>query len=77
MYVCLCNGVTDGQIRREIQGGAQSVIELQQRLGVANQCGICWSSAQSVLKQSRTVDIGKKPANISPDLSFVGATDEK
>ena len=41
MYVCICNGVTDKQIRRAIAGGAQSVQCLRDELGVASQCGGC------------------------------------
>jgi len=39
MYVCLCTGVTDGQIREAIYEGCCSYREVRQATGVASQCG--------------------------------------
>ncbi len=41
MYVCLCKGITDSQIRAAIEDGASSVREVRNSLGVASQCGKC------------------------------------
>lgn len=49
MYVCICNGVTDKQIRRAISRGARSVEALHDELGVASQCGGCLEHAMSLL----------------------------
>ncbi|MBL8507408.1 MAG: (2Fe-2S)-binding protein, partial [Chitinimonas sp.] len=35
MYVCICNAVTDKQIRRAINDGCGSMRELRMELGVA------------------------------------------
>ena len=52
MYICLCNGITDGQIRREIRAGAcTSFSDLQGQLGVALQCGKCACAAVQVLEE--------------------------
>ena len=54
MYICLCNGITDGHIRREVRAGAcSSFSDLQGRLGVALQCGKCASAAVEVLEEER------------------------
>ena len=53
MYICLCKGVTDSQIRQAVCQGACSIRELRQRLGVASQCGKCGHCAQSLLRQTR------------------------
>lgn len=52
MYVCICNAVTESQIRDAAATGAGSLRELRQTLGVAAQCGRCASSAHSVLKEA-------------------------
>lgn len=51
MYVCLCNGVTDRQIRQSIREGASSLHDLQNTLGVATQCGQCACLTQELLDQ--------------------------
>jgi bacterioferritin-associated ferredoxin len=52
MYVCLCKGVTDGQIRCEVDAGACTLRELRKRLGVATQCGCCVGEASRVLEEA-------------------------
>ena len=47
MYVCICNGITDKQIRRAVEDGAQSLQELREQLGVAGCCGQCATEAKS------------------------------
>jgi bacterioferritin-associated ferredoxin len=49
MYVCLCNGITETQIREAVGGGARSLSELHSCLGVASCCGRCADCAQQVL----------------------------
>jgi bacterioferritin-associated ferredoxin len=50
MYVCVCNEVTDRQIREAVQAGATRVRDLRHQLGVASQCGKCGPSARCVLE---------------------------
>jgi bacterioferritin-associated ferredoxin len=49
MYICLCNSVTDKQIRSAIAGGATSLRCLRDELGVASQCGSCLDHALQLL----------------------------
>ena len=51
MYVCLCNGITDTQIRQAINDGACSIGCLRSELGVATQCGKCARSAKQLLRE--------------------------
>lgn len=53
MYVCLCNGVTDRQIREAVGDGVKSMRQLRQCLGVAANCGRCATHAKELLDQSR------------------------
>ena len=54
MYVCLCKGVTDSQIKEAIYDGATSVGKLRKCLGVASQCGKCGISAREILQNTLT-----------------------
>ncbi|TCO77273.1 bacterioferritin-associated ferredoxin [Chromatocurvus halotolerans] len=52
MFICLCNGITDNQIRHAVRDGASSLDCLQDALGVAGQCGQCSEAAAAVLTES-------------------------
>ena len=52
MYVCICNAVTDKQIRRAAAQGVDSLPALRKTLGVASNCGSCAGEAQSILRES-------------------------
>ena len=41
MYVCLCRGITDSQIRKAVQAGKTEFPQLKQSLDVGAQCGKC------------------------------------
>lgn len=57
MYICLCNAITDRQIKASVAAGATTLADLQTQLGVATCCGCCAELASSFLKES-----GSKPA---------------
>ncbi|MFT6957160.1 MAG: bacterioferritin-associated ferredoxin [Halieaceae bacterium] len=52
MYVCICKGITDTQIRAAVQNGASSLCEVQNTLGVASQCGKCGILAREIVLES-------------------------
>lgn len=56
MYVCLCHGVTDRDIRRAAEEGCSSVRQLGKELGVGQQCGRCASTARAILRETRNND---------------------
>jgi bacterioferritin-associated ferredoxin len=53
MYVCICNGVTDHQIREAAASGVRSVAELTMRTGCGATCGTCLDTAAAILEASR------------------------
>ena len=53
MYVCICNAITDKQIRKAADSGARTVWDLQNQLGVASGCGSCVETAAEILQESR------------------------
>ena len=54
MYVCLCRGITEQQIKTAVQGGAQTLADVRSGLGVSAQCGRCAFVAQQVIKEALT-----------------------
>lgn len=50
MYVCVCQAVTERQVREAAQGGANSVKALKECLGVASHCGKCAKCAHNILR---------------------------
>jgi bacterioferritin-associated ferredoxin len=49
MYVCVCNAVSDRQIREAVDGGARSLFEVQCQLPVGACCGRCEEAANEVV----------------------------
>ncbi len=52
MYVCICNAITDKQIRKAAKAGVTDLGGLQTELGVATGCGTCSDAAMEVLRES-------------------------
>ena len=53
MYVCICNGVTDRDIRQAAQAGCGGMAELTMRTGCGACCGSCVGMASETLEQAR------------------------
>jgi bacterioferritin-associated ferredoxin len=51
MYVCICNPVSDTEVRRCVRSGASTLSDLKMQLGIASQCGMCASAAQSIIAE--------------------------
>lgn len=51
MYVCLCNGITDRDIRGAISLGVRTMDELSAATGVATCCGRCADCARGMLDE--------------------------
>ncbi len=51
MIVCVCNNISDREIRQAIDLGISSVAELYRELGVGTVCGTCVSYAREVLNE--------------------------
>ncbi|OOG40146.1 (2Fe-2S)-binding protein [Rhodanobacter sp. C06] len=52
MYICLCNAVTDHDIRREVADGVRTFAQLQARTGCSDCCGCCEPEARACLTQA-------------------------
>ncbi len=53
MYVCICNGVTERDIRQAAEAGCRSLPELTMRTGCGATCGTCLETAASLLDEAR------------------------
>lgn len=51
MYVCLCNAITDSDLKQVADTSAQTVDEAYACLGAKVQCGRCRQTAQGILDQ--------------------------
>ena len=50
MYVCICNAVTESDIRRAAEGGVRNMRQLQKETGCSAGCGSCENLAREVLR---------------------------
>lgn len=51
MYICICNGVTDHEIRDAAQAGCRSTAELTMRTGAGANCGSCLEMAAALIDE--------------------------
>ena len=51
MYVCICNGVTDREIRQAAEAGCRTMAELTMRTGAGSTCGSCIEMATAILDE--------------------------
>lgn len=72
MYVCLCQGVTDGQIKDAIYEGCCSYRDVRETLGVGTQCGKCACFAKQVVRETLT-DLQSTQASLAASAQFSAA----
>ena len=51
MYVCLCRGITDQDIKDAIADGAESYREVRELLDLGTCCGRCAPEAKSIINE--------------------------
>ena len=51
MYVCVCNAVTDRQIRSQSECTRGTVAEIYRALGIKLQCGKCIPTAKCIIDE--------------------------
>ncbi len=72
MYVCLCQGVTDGQIREAIYEGCCSYRDIRESLNVGTQCGKCACLAKQVVRDTLG-ELQSSQVSLTCTASFVAA----
>lgn len=53
MYVCICRQVTDAEIRDLCGDGCVDFEQVQEKTGVASQCGKCFERANDLIEEIR------------------------
>ena len=51
MFVCICNAVTDRDIKLAVADGCTTLSDLREELGVAAGCGSCADCAREILDE--------------------------
>lgn len=51
MIICVCNNISDREIRNAVDQGMTSMAELHRQLGVGTCCGKCVSYAREVMNE--------------------------
>jgi bacterioferritin-associated ferredoxin len=51
MIVCVCNNISDREIREAVDMGIDSMADLYKQLGVGTVCGTCVSYARQVMNE--------------------------
>ncbi len=51
MIVCVCNNISDREIRQAVEMGLSSMADLYKELGVGTCCGKCVSYAREVMHE--------------------------
>lgn len=55
MYVCLCNGLTDRDIKGAVASGAEIVSGVYQSLGAAPQCAKCTAHIRDIIQEEKNL----------------------
>jgi bacterioferritin-associated ferredoxin len=58
MYICLCHGFTDGDVRGAIRQGCRSVAAVYRHLADRPQCGKCVPDVRCMLHEHRETQHG-------------------
>lgn len=53
MYICICNAITEREVRGAVSLGCKGMGDLKRDLGVASCCGKCEPDARRILRECR------------------------
>lgn len=51
MYICVCHGITDRQIRSAVEQGCSTLDDVQLQLPVGGCCGRCEPAARELIRE--------------------------
>lgn len=67
MFVCICRSVTDKDIARAVEDGADSLRAVRETLDLGSQCGKCVVEAATIVKQTKA---SMKQNKASAELAY-------
>lgn len=65
MYVCICNSITDKDIKRAVKQGHHCYDKVCEQLGTGNCCGRCTSHVHEVIADAHAENATKE-SNVFP-----------
>lgn len=72
MYVCLCHGFTDRQVKSALdQGGAGSTAEVYRHLACKPRCGKCVPMVREIVEAAK----GGNDADPVPEMEILAAAE--
>ncbi len=51
MFVCVCNAITEKDIRQAVDNGSETIKLLKEKFAIGNQCGGCITLSKQILSQ--------------------------
>ncbi len=66
MFVCLCNGISDQEIRHHVRRGASSWREVARACGAGGACGECRASVHALVEDELRQGAAGETVPMSP-----------
>lgn len=63
MYVCICNAITDREVRTLVEQGSRTVGEVYRGLGCQPQCCKCVADMRRVIEGAEALSLPGTPHN--------------
>jgi len=70
MYVCVCNGVTERDIRQAVADGCATLGDLTMRTGCGTNCGSCLAMAAELLAEAAPIDAPPALMHVEPQHRY-------
>ena len=68
MYICLCNGFTDGKVRMIARNGECSVSDVYRALGCKPQCGKCVPLVRDLIRSEAGMAAASPTIMATPNI---------
>ncbi|NLY28794.1 MAG: hypothetical protein GX049_14835 [Alcaligenaceae bacterium] len=75
MFICICNAITERQVKAAVAAGASTLADLQGQLGVAACCGCCAETASDYLPGGRYAEHVTEVRRTAPAVVAPAAND--
>ncbi|HEX6956679.1 MAG TPA: (2Fe-2S)-binding protein [Ferrovibrio sp.] len=73
MYVCLCHGFTDGDVRKAIADGCRSVAAVYRHIADRPQCGKCVPDVRSMVNGQGVAEAASEQGNCCMTMALTEA----
>ena len=69
MYVCICNGIRESQVKQAIREGSKTPDQVQAKTGCGADCGSCIHRVNKMLEQESSSNFESTPEVTSSSQS--------